>query len=218
MMKSAGSILGLGLLANTANAFNVKSKTGLIYVKQNGEVINDYIPQGGTQPYIGNIMMCGYNFAPLGWLLCSGQLISISGNEALFQLIGTTYGGNGTTNFALPNLQSRIPIGQGQGPGLSNYVIGQTGGQEEVTLTSNQLPAHNHNINASTASGTAGTPSNNFIAQNADGIDSFTSSSNGTLHTSSMGATGGNQAHSNIQPFLALYFCIAMEGIFPVQS
>jgi len=218
MMKSAGSILGLGLFANAANAFNVKSKTGYIYVKRNGEIINDYVPQGGPQPYIGSIIMVGYNFAPLGWEYCSGQIIPIENNEALFVLIGTTYGGNGTTNFALPNLQSRIPLGLGQGPGLSSYVIGQTGGVETVTLTANQLPAHNHNINASTASGTAGTPSNNFIARNADGIDSFTASSNGTLNVTSMGTTGGSQAHDNIQPYLAVSFCIAMEGVFPQQS
>lgn len=219
MMKSVGSILGAGLLVNTASAFsNVKSKTGLIYVKRNGEIINDYIPQDAAIPYLGSIMMVGFSFAPIGWLLCNGQLLPILTNDALFTLIGTTYGGDGISTFGLPNLQSRLPIGQGQGLGLSSYILGQMSGTEEVTLTANQIPAHNHSINASTASGTAGTPSNNFIAQNADGIDSFSGSSNGLLNTGEMGATGGNQAHSNIQPYLSIYFCIATEGIFPLQS
>lgn len=219
MIKSFGSILGVGLLANAANAFtHVKSKTGFIYVKRNGEIINDYVPQGGPQPFIASIMMAGFDFAPIGWALCNGQLLPIVGNDALFQLIGTTYGGDGIVNFGLPNLQSRIPNGQGQGPGLSSYFLGQMGGTEEVILTNSQIPAHNHNINASTASGTAGSPSNNFIAQNADGIDSFAASSNGTLNIGSMGLTGGNQPHSNIQPYLAVYFSIALEGIFPQQS
>jgi microcystin-dependent protein len=219
MYKSIGSVLGLGLVANAANLFaDTKSNTGYIYVKRNGEIINDYVPNGGPQPYLGSVMMAGFNFAPQGWRLCDGQLVSISENDALFQLIGTTFGGDGKNTFGLPDLRSRIPVHQGQGPGLSSYIIGQSGGVEEVTLTVNQIPIHNHLLTASTASGSAATPSNNFIAQNADGIDSFTNSSNGTLNTSTMSGTGGSEPHSNIQPYLAIYFSIAMEGIFPAQS
>lgn len=219
MMKSIGSIFALGLAANPGNLFaDVKSKTGFIYVKRNGEIIKDYIPSGGSQPFIGNIMMAGFNYAPSGWLLCNGQIIPILDNEALFQLIGTTFGGNGETNFALPDLRSRVPVHQGQGPGLSSYFMGQSGGTEAVTLTTNQIPAHNHSINASTTSGSFLSPSNNYVSQNADGIDSYSSSTTGILNTSSMGMSGGNQPHSNIQPCLAINFSIAMFGIFPLQN
>src|SRR5262245_2996958 len=111
-----------------------------------------------SQPYIGEIRMVGFNFAPLGWALCNGQLLAISQNTALFSLLGTTYGGNGQTTFALPDLRGRIPIHQGQGPGLSNRVLGEVGGQESVALTSQQMPAHTHALLASPSPGTTISP------------------------------------------------------------
>lgn len=218
MRNSVGTIFSLGLLAGAGNAFaGIKSKTGYIYVKPNGEIINDYMPQDASQPLIGSIMMAGFNFAPINWLLCNGQLVSISENEVLFELIGTTYGGDGVTTFGLPDLRGRIPVHQGQGPGLSNYVLGQSGGAENVTLTVNQIPSHNHALLASTTSGSAASPSGDYIGLNADGIASYGTSSNGNLNTGSIQSQGGSQSHENMQPFLTVNFSIAMYGIFPVQ-
>lgn len=219
MRKSIGTIFSLGLIAGAGNAFaGIKSKTGYIYVKQNGEVINDYMPQGGSDPFLGSIMMVGFNFAPIGWLLCNGQLVSIADNDALYSLIGTNFGGDGITTFGLPDLRGRIPIHQGQGPGTSNYVIGQMAGTETVTLTVNQIPSHNHSLLASTASGSAGSPAGDYIAVNADGITSYSGSATGNLNAGSIQSQGGNQPHNNMQPYLVVNFCIAMNGIYPTQS
>ncbi len=218
MRRSLGTIFSLGLVAGAGNAFaGIKSKTGYIYVKQNGEIINDYEPQDSSSPFIGSIMMAGFNYAPQGWLFCNGQLILISEYDTLFTLIGTTFGGDGQNTFGLPDLRGRIPIHQGQGPGLSNYFIGQSAGVENVTLTVNQIPAHNHSILASTSSGSLGSPAGDYIAVNADGIASYASSSDGNLNIGSIQAQGGNQPHNNIQPCLAINFSIAMFGIYPSQ-
>ncbi len=200
------------------NPFGVTSETGYIYVKQNGEVINNYTPSGGPQPYLGSIIMVGFNFAPTSWMQCNGQLLPIVQYDALFTLLGTTYGGDGITTFALPDLRGRIPIHQGQGPGLSSYVLGEIAGVETVTLTTQQLPAHSHALNINSGLGTLSDPSGNYIAQNADGIPACRTTFDGILGVSTIGVTGSSQAHENLQPYLTVTFAIAVEGIFPNNS
>lgn len=175
-----------------------------------------------ADPFVAEIRMFGFNFAPRGWGLCQGQLISISQNTALFSLLGTNYGGNGTTNFALPNFVGRAPIHWGQGPGLSDYSIGEALGVETVVLTANQMPAHRHNLGCSTANANKPLPVNNFPSasvpltqpRNAASLDG----SAVTMAAGAVSATGGGQEHSNMQPYLGLTFCIAMQGVFPPRS
>lgn len=164
-------------------------------------------------PYIGEIRMGGWNFAPVGWAFCDGQLLPISQNVALFTLIGTTYGGDGQTTFALPDLRSRIPIHQGSGLSL-----GENGGVETVTLIDVQLPAHRHSLVAQSGSGQQSSPTNGFWA--ASSLDQFsTSTSNlSSMAAGSIGSAGGNQPHSNLAPYLVINFVISLFGIFPSQS
>ncbi len=173
--------------------------------------------------FIGMIAMFGFNFAPRGWMLCNGQLLSISSNTALFSLLGTTYGGNGTTTFALPNLQSRVPVGMGTGPGLSNYQIGQTGGTENVTLLSTQMPQHNHIMTASGDGPTQATASGASLASQGrtGGTMPVVYANGATTPVDMASATslaGGNQPHSNLQPYLAINYSIATQGIFPSRN
>jgi microcystin-dependent protein len=174
-----------------------------------------------STPFLGQISIFAFNFAPRGWALCNGQLLAIAQNTALFSILGTTYGGNGTTTFALPNLQSRVPIGVGQGPGLSNRDLGEVGGQEAVTLTSDQNAPHNHQLLCSSADGNSYDPAGNYWSQDAGGNPEYGPASDGIAGSMSPAATslaGGNQPHNNIQPYLTLNFCIAMEGIFPSRN
>jgi microcystin-dependent protein len=172
-----------------------------------------------AEPFIGEIRMFGGNFAPQGWALCHGQLAPISQNDMLFTLIGTTYGGDGQTTFALPDLRGRFPMHMGSGAGLSPRVIGQTGGAEEVTLTIQQLPQHNHAA-IGAAGGNAVEPVGNFWSADAAGN---TAAYNNATDNSQMAAGAiGNahvaQPHENVQPFLAINYIIALEGIFPSQG
>ena len=178
-----------------------------------------------SQPFVGEIRMVGFNFNPRGWQLCNGQLLPISQYSALFALLGTTYGGNGTTTFALPNLQSRVPIHQGTGPGLSTYVIGGAGGVENVTLLNNQMPAHNHMVNCQTATGTVTAPAGNYPAGNQVNRDTgvavdttFDPATTGTMNPAVIGLAGGSQPHANLQPYLTVNFIIAIDGIFPSRN
>lgn len=168
--------------------------------------------------YLGEIRIFAFNFAPKGWAFWNGQLLSIQSNTALFSLIGTYYGGNGTTTFALPNLQSSIPIHQGQGQGLSPYNIGQQGGNEAVTLNSQQMPQHNHNMNV--FNGPAGTnrAGGGYLADSSSGNVYTTGNPNGTLNANAVTFAGNSQPHSNIQPYLTLNFCIATTGIYPPRN
>ncbi|RYF75427.1 MAG: phage tail protein [Cytophagaceae bacterium] len=168
--------------------------------------------------YIGMIGLFGFNYAPRGWMLCNGQLLPIAQYSALFSLIGTTYGGNGTTTFALPNLQGRVPLGFGQGPGLSNYQIGQEAGTETVTLLQTQMPAHTHPLMVSDQPASQSSPANSLLA--VSGYEGSTVLTYGTTvdaiaDPKSIGSSGGNQAHENMQPYLAMNYCIAVEGIYP---
>lgn len=178
-----------------------------------------------AEPFIGQIIMFAGNFQIRGYAFCNGQLLSIAQNTALFSILGTTYGGNGQTTFALPDLRSRVPIHPGQGPGLSPYVLGQQGGTETVTLTSNQMPQHNHLMNASEGTGSQQAPAAGFLAASVvpsssnAAVSNFRNASDGTtLAPTAITIAGGSQPHNNIQPYLCLNFEIALEGIFPSRN
>ena len=166
------------------------------------------------EPIIGQIMLVGFNFVPGGWASCNGQLLSIAQNQALFSLLGTQYGGNGHTTFALPDLRGRVPVHQGQGPGLSNYFQGQAGGTETVTLTTNNLPPHAHPLIGATEQSTD-RPSGN-VAPAVGGAYGRPSVNAGM--TSMTGAAGNGQPVENRPPFLVMNYVIALEGIFPSRS
>ncbi len=171
-----------------------------------------------SQPFIGEIRMFAGNFAPNGWLFCDGQLLPISENDTLFTLIGTTYGGDGESTFALPNLNGRVPIHAGQGPGLgTNYIIGEMAGGEQVTLSAQQIPVHSHALLASTAIATSGNPENRVLAQGD--LDMYVSDSPDLqLPAASIGSAGGSQPHENMAPFLVVSFIISLFGIYPSQT
>lgn len=162
-----------------------------------------------SNPYLGEIRMFAGNFPPQGWAFCNGQLLAISQNDALFALIGTTYGGDGQNTFALPDLRGRLPLHQGSG-----FVQGQRAGEENVTLTSQQIPSHSHTVGAKT-SATAATPSGNVYGGGVTPI--FRASPSTTMNAAMVGPTGG-QPHDNMMPFLVISFIIALEGIFPTQN
>jgi microcystin-dependent protein len=169
-------------------------------------------------PYIGEIRMFGGTFAPVDWALCNGQLMPINQNPALFNLIGTTYGGDGQNTFGLPDLQGRVPVHQGQGTGLSNYVLGQKAGAETVTLTLAQLASHTHQaIGSSASSGLQNNPAGNTWAVNTDQSFGPGTSANARMNTASTGNTGNSQPHDNMDPFLAITFIIALNGVYPSQ-
>lgn len=172
-----------------------------------------------AQPFVGEIKMFGGNFAISGWAFCNGAIMSIAQNEVLYTLIGTTYGGDGVQTFNLPDLRSRIPVGQGQGPGLSNYGIGQQGGVENVTLTITQMPGHTHPAQCNTGSGTGTTPGGNYWAANANaGAAQFAATPNASMNPNTVSSIGGNQPHPNLMPYLAINYIISLFGIFPSQN
>ena len=170
-----------------------------------------------ADPFIGEIMLVPYNFAPRGWAFCSGQILPIAQNTALFSLLGTTYGGNGTTTFALPDLRGRCAISSGQGPGLSNYSLGEVTGTENITLIANQLPPHGHTVGAVDDDSTTATPTNALPA-NIAAKGYSKGAANTSMNPTMIGGGGGNQPHSNLQPLLVLNYCIALEGIFPSRN
>ncbi len=213
--NSLAVLFGAAVLSNAEDLFSMESKTGYIYVKQNGEVINDYQPMGDSEPYIGQINIFGFSFAPIGWAKCNGQILNINGNTALFSLLSNYYGGNGTTTFALPDFRGRIPVHMGQGSGLSNYIIGETTGDESIILQSSEIPSHTHSIGINSGIGTTPNPSNSYPAQNAEGIGAYADTPNLLLNSSAVGDTGSGNAHNNIQPVLSINFCIATQGLFP---
>ena len=172
-----------------------------------------------SDPFIGEIKVFGGNFAPRGWALCDGQLLPISQFTAVFSLLGTMYGGDGRTTFGLPDLRGRVPVHQGQGPGLGNYVQGQRGGSTTTTLTAAQLPSHGHAARAATAPGSTHPPAGGTALARSAGGNAWSSGAPDTqLAADALTPTGGGQAHNNLQPYLALYFIIALEGLFPSRS
>jgi microcystin-dependent protein len=171
-----------------------------------------------SEPFIGEIRIFGFNFAPRGWALCSGQIMSIAQNTALFSLLGTMYGGNGQTTFALPDLRGRMPNHFGQGPGLSNYSQGQVSGVESVTLLQGNIPAHTHLIACSTDDATTADPSNAFPSAFTSKIYAASPTAGKIMNPAMASQVGGNQPHDNMPPYLTLNFCIALEGIFPSRN
>lgn len=171
------------------------------------------------EPFIGEIRMFGGNFAPAGWAFCQGQLVPISENDSLFTLIGTTYGGDGQSTFALPDLQSRIPIHAGQGPGITqNYQLGERAGVETVTLTTQQIPIHSHAFIASTAGATQTSPTDQVIAQSGQRAVYTEDTTTTNLAASAIGPVGGSQPHDNVHPYLCITFIISLFGVFPSQT
>jgi microcystin-dependent protein len=177
-----------------------------------------------SSPYVGQIMMFGGNFAPAGWAFCNGQLLPISEFDTLFNLIGTTYGGDGETTFAVPDMRGRVPIHMGQGPGVSqNYVIGEQFGVEQVTLTTQQIPIHNHIVLVNSgAAGNSSSPGGNALADEGIGLATATAYSylafGGTqsqLAPQAIGQAGGNQPHDNLQSFQTLNYIISLFGVYP---
>jgi microcystin-dependent protein len=191
-----------------------------------------------SEPYLGMVILFPYNFAPRGWAFCNGQIMSIAQNTALFSLLGTTYGGNGQTTFALPDLRGRVPMSAGTGPGLSNRTLGELAGVENVTLVSTQMPVHTHNIthnlqaqaNATTLPGTSRSPANALPALEAAGVTAVYNDQpiapNATLAAGAVSLTGaataatagGSQPFGIVQPYLVLNYCIALEGIYPSRN
>jgi microcystin-dependent protein len=182
-----------------------------------------------SNPFVAEIRIFPFNFAPVGWAMCNGQILPISQNTALFSLLGTTYGGDGKSNFALPNLQGSVPMSFGQGPGLSLRDLGETGGETTVTLLQTELPSHAHTLEATTTTGTTTVSNNSQLAlatagggkQGAANVANFYSggSAKATMSTTqAISPTGGNQPHNNMMPYLGLNFCIALQGVFPPRS
>jgi microcystin-dependent protein len=170
------------------------------------------------EPFVGEIQMFGGNFAPVGWALCNGQLLSIASNTALFSLLGTTYGGNGTTTFGLPDLRGRVPISFGQGPGLSLRDLGESGGVEAVTLLTTEMPVHTHSLGASPSNGTTSAAAGRVDARSPAAIPQYAAASDSNLGAAAVGSAGGSQPHNNLQPYLAVTFIIATQGIYPARS
>jgi microcystin-dependent protein len=168
-----------------------------------------------SEPFIGMLMLVGFNFAPRGWAFCNGQILSIAQNSALFSLLGTQYGGNGQTTFALPDLRGRVPVHQGQGPGLSPYTIGQVGGQESHVLIVSEMPPHNHLLSSTNAAATTSRPNG---AVPAAGGSYSTTPDGGTMNPQAVGLAGNGQPHNIMQPYLTLSWVIALEGIYPSRN
>lgn len=162
-------------------------------------------------PFLSEIKIVSFGFAPKGWAFCNGQLLPINQNQALFSLLGTTYGGDGQTNFALPNLQSRVPIHTGSG-----HTLGELGGEQAHTLSISEIPTHTHTLQASSTNGNAAVPTGNVLGAVSNAYGSAQNLT--SMSPSAVGTLGGSQAHQNMMPFLTLNFCIALQGIFPSQN
>jgi len=173
-----------------------------------------------SSPFVAEIRIFAFNFPPTGWAFCNGQLLPISQNTALFSLLGTTYGGDGKSNFALPNLQNSAPMQQGQGSGLSLRDLGETGGEQNVTLLQTEMPAHPHTAQAVSGAGGAAVANDAWAMANQRGINAYTptGAQNVTMNPLALSMSGGSLPHNNMMPFLVLNFCIAMQGIYPPRG
>jgi len=169
-----------------------------------------------ADPFVAEIRIFPFNFPPKGWAFCNGQLLPLSQNTALFSLLGTTYGGDGKSTFALPDLEGSVPMHPGQGPGLSLYDLGQTGGSETVTLLESEMPAHSHGLRAVEDDGAFFTPVNMYLA--AGNSMYVNSNPNTTMAPESLVPAGGSLPHNNMMPYLTLNFCIALQGVFPPRT
>lgn len=172
-----------------------------------------------ADPFVAEIRIFPFNFAPRGWAWCDGQLLPLSQNTALFSLLGTTYGGNGKSNFALPDLQGRAPMHPGQGPGLSLHDLGETGGSETVSLLESEIPAHSHATRAVNASGHQANPQGANLARGV-GVRTYLPGAQpmGMMAPEALAPAGGDQPHNNMQPYLTFYFNIALQGVFPPRG
>jgi microcystin-dependent protein len=174
-----------------------------------------------SSQFVGQLMLCGFNFPPVQWATASGQLLSISQNTALFSLLGTQYGGDGRSTFALPNMQGNVAMSFGQGPGLSSYSQGETGGAQNITLLATEVPPHNHTLNTDGGRGTLSTPGGNSFVDGKEApgsIYSATTTPAVNMSTSAVSLYGGSQPHNNLMPYLVLNWVIALQGIFPSRS
>ena len=174
-----------------------------------------------ADPFVAEIRIFPFNFAPKGWAWCDGQLLPLSQNTALFSLLGTTYGGNGKSNFALPDLQGRAPMHPGQGPGLSLHDLGETGGSETVSLLESEIPSHTHQLRADTADpADVQAPSSTTSLARSFGGSAYLSPAAGlvAMADTALPPAGGDQPHNNMQPYLTFYFCIALQGVFPPRT
>ena len=173
-----------------------------------------------ADPFVAEIRIFPFNFAPKGWAFCDGQLLPLSQNTALFSLLGTTYGGNGKSNFALPDMQGNAPMHPGQGPGLSLHDLGETGGSETVTLLVSEIPVHTHaaNCGSNFAVGDTNIPGGNTMAKSSNGNAYIPKQTLTIMAPQGLPPTGGNQPHNNMQPYLTLNFCIALQGVFPPRT
>ena len=171
-----------------------------------------------ADPFVAEIRIFPFNFAPKGWAFCDGQLLPLSQNTALFSLLGTVYGGDGKSTFALPDLQGSVPMHPGQGPGLSLHGLGETGGSETVTLLESEIPAHNHSSTMSQGDGFSRLPAGQLPATGI-GVEMYgPAPAQAQLHPSALSEVGGDQPHNNMQPYLTLNFCIALQGVFPPRT
>jgi microcystin-dependent protein len=174
-----------------------------------------------SNPFLGELRLAGFSFAPVGWAQANGQILSISQNTALFSLLGTNFGGNGTNNFALPNLQGSIPVGAGQGAGLSPYNVGETGGVTSVTLLQSQIPAHNHAVKADSTPANQQSPANNAFAKadtSAGNLYTTNTSPTSAMNPGILSLYGGSLSHTNLMPYLTLNWIIALQGVFPTRG
>jgi microcystin-dependent protein len=171
-----------------------------------------------ADPFVAEIRIFPFNFAPKGWAFCDGQILPLSQNTALFSLLGTTYGGDGKSNFGLPNMQGNAPMHPGQGPGLSLHDLGETSGSETVTLLESEIPSHSHGLVASLSDGTDTKPANEQFAQGV-GVQIWgTNAPNTQFSPNALTPAGGDQPHNNMQPYLTLNFCIALQGVYPPRT
>ena len=174
-----------------------------------------------SDQFVAEIRIFPFNFAPKGWAFCDGQLLPLSQNTALFSLVGTFYGGDGKSTFGLPNFQGRAPLNMGQGPGLSVYDIGETGGESSVTLLQTEMPSHTHTAQAVAGAGGQNPPGNAWSELTQRGLTAYTPSvtaQNVTMNPLALSISGGNQPHNNLQPYLTLNFCIALQGLYPSRG
>lgn len=173
-----------------------------------------------ADPFVAEIRIFPFNFAPRGWAWCDGQLLPLSQNTALFSLLGTTYGGNGKSNFALPDLQGRAPMQPGQGPGLSLHDLGETGGSDTVTLLESEIPSHSHTLRAVNDDADLQVPNASASLAKSVNANMYNPSATGlqTLAFQTLAPAGGDQPHNNMQPYLTFYFCIALQGVFPPRT
>lgn len=171
-----------------------------------------------VDPYVAEIRIMGFNFAPRGWAQCNGQLMPLSQNTALFSLLGTMYGGDGKSTFALPDLQGRSPMMWGQGPGLTDRVQGESGGSQTVTLLESEMPNHTHVVNASTFDANSANPAANALGITSGGTPYSGNAPNTQMDPQALAVTGGSLPHNNMQPYLGFNFCIALQGVFPPRT